>query len=646
MSAPQTLFLFKTTTLHGKPHVKEPVKLAPDALALLAKSPRRAIIYGTGPTGAGKSTLLDSLVRGPDLTPQSDLSEPFLADEGHEGSTRAVHMYGPVPLAEFSRRWHLAEPDDEIDLFFVDTEGTDSADSDSVAMSVLPVLGSIADVRLYVMCRRPPASGIPNLLNGIKAAAFLSSVRSTAVGVVVRQCGPAGCKPDHPDRHSKRVAQDQAFTLELRRAAEQAELSHPFEADQSRFRAFCQPCWVTDPNEHRSSMTDLAQFVVVQALATQPVSIGWVALTVENVSRAISHRTDGRGFLNETEIWNSLLGKACDDAEQEVTTKYCREALSKVSALQDLDAALRFDVVTNRDEMFNEARHEFRSKCTDRRADLLTLIPDLIEAAEHNLRETIEAELQRYLSELLCILTREKEALQAVEEEVEASINELTAEQVPVFNLVGCRHRISGRLTATFAWQVQQAAEAQHDFADRIAECTRRICEAVEERLYLRHKEKEHAGLSIYVQAVFREMFPVGTILISLNSEKPAWMGADWRRLGEGVVLVSGGDASGRFPPGAEGGSEEHRHDTEPHVLTIMEIPSHVHEGNGNVWYAVGYSCTSPWGRGVANYSLSAHTTGASGGGQGHVHGPTTASSSYPPYKCACFWERVAQPSA
>jgi hypothetical protein len=402
---PRNVYFFKTNTIGGKARLKEPVKLAGDAEALLSPSRKRVLIMVTGKSGNGKSTVLDILIRRPGLAPQTSLQEPFVAGEGHEGLTRSVHLYGPIPLVEFCRIWDLAPAGDtEIDLFFIDTEGTDSDDSDRVAMSVLPILGSVVDIRLCVMCKRPLVSDITDLMNGIKATSFLSSVRSTAIAVVVRQCGPGDSRPGDANRHERRVAQDGEFTNKLRNAATRAEMTHLFQPDDSRFVAFCQPCWHDDPKEHRSSMIDLAHFVVRSALATPPVGIGWIISTIRKVSSEISRRTGGEGIVNETEIWNSLLGTACNDAEQEVTIKYAGEALTKLSALPDLDSANLFDVVVNRDEMFRRAQGEFRSKCTGERADLLELIPVLSRGAEGRIREIIEQHLHRYRAELSHIL--------------------------------------------------------------------------------------------------------------------------------------------------------------------------------------------------------------------------------------------------
>jgi hypothetical protein len=274
MATPQNVYFFKITIIDGTPHLRVPVKLAADAQTLLSKSRKRVLIMGTGKTGTGKSTLLDILIRGPDLAPQPRLAAPFVAEEGHEGLTRAVHLYGPIPATHFCRIWDLDSNDvGDIDFFFVDTEGSDSEDSDRVSMSVLPILGSIVDVRLCVMCRRPRVSDRDDFMNGIKAASFLSSVRSTSIAVIVRQCGPAKSSPGDADRHDKRIAQDREFTNQLREVATRAEMAHLFEPDESRFVGFCQPCWVTDPNEHRSSMTDLAQFILRSALTAQQVGI-------------------------------------------------------------------------------------------------------------------------------------------------------------------------------------------------------------------------------------------------------------------------------------------------------------------------------------------------------------------------------------
>jgi Flp pilus assembly CpaF family ATPase len=59
MRKPRAVYFFKTSMAGGTAHVKEPIKLAAEAEALLSPSRRRVLIMASGKTGAGKSTLLD-----------------------------------------------------------------------------------------------------------------------------------------------------------------------------------------------------------------------------------------------------------------------------------------------------------------------------------------------------------------------------------------------------------------------------------------------------------------------------------------------------------------------------------------------------------------------------------------------------------
>jgi ribosomal protein L35 len=533
----------------------------------------------------------------------------------------------------------LPRPDDsEIDLFFIDTEGTDSEDSDRVAMSVLPILGSVADVRLCVMEKRFHASDTSDFLNGIKAASFLSSVRPTSIAVILRQCGPPNSAPDDARHHNKRAAEDRQFTEQLRATATRVDMTHLFQPDQSRFAGFCQPCWLDDPNEHRSSMTDLARFVVRGAVATHPVGIGWIVSTIRKVSSEISRRTGGDGIINETDNWNSRLGAPCSDAEQEATTKYCREALAKLSCLPDLKAVLRLDVVPTRDAMFSAARQEFRSKCVGEQADLLQLIPGLIRAAEHRLREAIEGHLQRYRTELSHILTKQNEILEAAMHESANAIKRLSDQQVPVFDVIGVQYTLGGRLAQRFLSEVQENEGAERDFPERIQECAREIRRSVKRHLHLQHAARVEARCAANVQGVVREMFPVGTVLAIIGDKKPPWMNANWKRLEPGRVLVSSGEGTG-FAVEAKGGQAEHNHATRPHVLTIEETPRHRHVTQSVLPQPYDHGLLHTYNQGSC---VGDCYTNWVGGGCGHDHGQTTCSSNYPPYICAVFWRRVA----
>jgi hypothetical protein len=283
----------------------------------------------SGNSRTGKSTVLDILVHGADAKPDTTMSVPFLADSGRDGVTRSILLHGPIPLASFCNRWKIAGDRPNIDLFFIGTEGTDNSDSDRVAMNVLPVLGSIADIRLCVMRARSSVGARTEFLNGLKAASFLSSVRSLAVAIVIRECDPPKSKFGNASPREKRLLQDRAENRDFREAAAKAEMQYLYEPDDSRFLCLCQPCWKTYEDEHRASMTELAQFIVQNASVTPAVSVDWVITTVDTVAAEIQKRTNGKGIVNESAIWSSLLGKACDDAENEVTEAYRKLAMGE-----------------------------------------------------------------------------------------------------------------------------------------------------------------------------------------------------------------------------------------------------------------------------------------------------------------------------
>jgi hypothetical protein len=373
--------------------------------------------------------------------------------------------------------------------------------------------------------------------------------------------------------------------------------------------------------------------------------------TIERVASEIDRRTGGAGILNETEIWNSLLGKACNDAEIEVTRQFCTEALKNTSVLPDLNAALRFDVLAISEGMFREAQQLFRLKCTDERADLIQLIPKLIAAAELRTKEAVQHHLHRYRDELVHILTLCDQFMGKAEQEAAKSIDELDDAQVALFNLVACRRIISRRLTEEFEARVREKPESTRDFPDRVSEANRDIADAVQEFLHVRHTRRLHDVSPSNIQAVVRVMFPIGTILAMFGSQKPEWMETDWERLEEGRVLVSSGLDATMFAVGQKGGEKEHVHGTNSHVLTIPETPSHDHgtqvnRYTGANWNAVGTPaqlshitsayCNTVW----TDYSVHIRTNSVGGNG-GHDHGLTNPASCYPPYVCATFWRRT-----
>jgi hypothetical protein len=66
--------------------------------------------------------------------------------------------------------------------------------------------------------------------------------------------------------------------------------------------------------------------IVQIASVTLAISVDWVITTVDTVAAEIQKRTNGKGIVNESPIWSSLLGKACDGAETEVIEIYRKSA--------------------------------------------------------------------------------------------------------------------------------------------------------------------------------------------------------------------------------------------------------------------------------------------------------------------------------
>ncbi len=120
--------------------------------------------------------------------------------------------------------------------------------------------------------------------------------------------------------------------------------------------------------------------------------------------------------------------------------------------------------------------------------------------------------------------------------------------------------------------------------------------------------------------------FPVGTCLFCLYDPNAVWPGTTWHRHGEGHYLVSAGDTY----------KVNNTYGSNTHVLTIEEIPSHSHTGDGGNNWNVELSKGGNTGRYAAvsgnNWidSSSVHT----GGGQPHNNMPYSV--------CVPLWRRTA----
>lgn len=137
---------------------------------------------------------------------------------------------------------------------------------------------------------------------------------------------------------------------------------------------------------------------------------------------------------------------------------------------------------------------------------------------------------------------------------------------------------------------------------------------------------------NIYLNGIslLNMFYPVGTIYQSTNSTSPAnFMGGTWERYGKGKVLVSLDEADNDFSTvGKTGGEKEH-------TLTIAEMPSHVHqqEGNGGGDRATGYMNPVIKDANGGNIYV-ANNTKPNGGGGAH--------NNLQPYQVVYTWRRTA----
>jgi hypothetical protein len=374
-------------------------------------------------------------------------------------------------------------------------------------------------------------------------------------------------------------------------------------------------------------MTDLAQFIAARAMATPPVSVEWMTTAITYAAEELRRGITGERVVNETEIWNALLGRICDGIETRISAECRIRALNLVKAVADRQSLMGMDLIRIRDDLFEESRTHFRRECTEQRAHLWTLIPGRIAAAESRLRESIERDLHDYRERRLFLLNQMETALGEAKTEAVRAVDALSVDEALTFNIVATRREIARRVKAKFRAQIQGRAELSENFPDDVSECEGALVDVVEEHLDLRRANR-------FVPALVRVLFPVGTIWIGAGETKPAWMDNGWERIQEGRVLVSSSQDGRKFANDSTGGVAEHSHDTAPHVLTIAEIPPHDHG-----------SSPSPPGpyyyRQVSDQTGSCPRVTKTGGGQAHSHGPTRAASNYPPYVCVTFWKRV-----
>lgn len=177
----------------------------------------------------------------------------------------------------------------------------------------------------------------------------------------------------------------------------------------------------------------------------------------------------------------------------------------------------------------------------------------------------------------------------------------------------------------------------------------------------------------------FNQIYPVGSIYMSVNSTDPGTLfGGQWTRLEDVFLLGAGtnhavGNATAATPT-KDGGEEDHvltpsetatknhshtyaksKTATDSHTLTVSEIPAHKHSLNerNNSGTSTGWSFMTENGKYAASGTRCVNT----GGGGGHTHGIGTASATttgnptdangaahnnMPPYLTVYMWKRTA----
>jgi hypothetical protein len=127
-------------------------------------------------------------------------------------------------------------------------------------------------------------------------------------------------------------------------------------------------------------MTDFAQFIAIRVAEVPSVSIGQVTSIIDEGAVEVSRRTASQALRSETEIWNTLLGNICHDAEIKATSDWCVEPHRRIAALTDRDSVRQFDFDVNVNQLVTSACAQFHAQCTTERADLIRLIPPLVDS--------------------------------------------------------------------------------------------------------------------------------------------------------------------------------------------------------------------------------------------------------------------------
>lgn len=135
--------------------------------------------------------------------------------------------------------------------------------------------------------------------------------------------------------------------------------------------------------------------------------------------------------------------------------------------------------------------------------------------------------------------------------------------------------------------------------------------------------------------------YPVGSIYLSVNNTNPKnFFGGEWEQIKDKFLLCCGNT----YANGVIGGSAEHSHSTQSHILSVAEMPGHSH-----TFLTIPNSDTQPWSapHQVIEYKYVNGThytkyTDSTGGGQPHSHGNTGSSNNMPPFLAVYAWKRIA----
>jgi hypothetical protein len=180
--------------------------------------------------------------------------------------------------------------------------------------------------------------------------------------------------------------------------------------------------------------------------------------------------------------------------------------------------------------------------------------------------------------------------------------------------------------------QIQGQEAILQNFPTEVSQCEEELANTIEEHLTMHQ-------IRSFLPALLSVLYPIGTVLFIEGEEKPIWMNNDWEPVEKGRVVVSSDPLGGTFATGMIGGSADHSHGTQPHILTIQEIPSHTHQVRG--MSGSHYFCrtiSSDYSSGEGPSYINSYSAG---GGTAHDHGLTEIASSYPPYICVTFWKRI-----